>query len=195
MMAVIDNDIIFKGACYSLLSAFCKVPGAAPGDIGALSAARFVVEKKIKRAQLAGDVGVALGALGAFLDAAATLDPTADEEHLAAELEFAAQQLGVPLDTGESQLCAIVTTRAIPLLLTGDKRAIQAIEQLLASQAWLAALSGAVKCLEQLVLAAVRLAGAAAIAEKVCAERTIDKALTFCFSCHSKNVDAPSPLP
>ena len=53
------------------------------------------------------------------------LNPTPQEISLAANLEEAAAKCAVELDTGESQLVAILLQRSGPLLLTGDKRAIR----------------------------------------------------------------------
>jgi len=193
MIAVVDNDIIFKGACYSLLTALCQAAGGQVMDLGTLSAARFVVERRIRRAGIKGDVSAAVEALRTFIDGATALDPTADEQNLAAELEYAAQLLALPLDAGESLLCSIVAIRGIPWMLTGDKRAIEALESMLGAKPQLAAISAKVKCLEQLVLALVEKAGVPAIREKVCAER-VDMALTYSFSCFQPEAQPQSVL-
>src|SRR5260370_37732456 len=101
-----------------------------PKRVGVLGTARFVVASRIKRATRTRDPKSALEDLGQFLVNSIVLDPTDSEQQLAAEFEVAAQSRGLALDTGESQLCAIVLERAIPLLVTGDKRAIEGIERL-----------------------------------------------------------------
>jgi hypothetical protein len=107
---------------------------------------------------------------------------------MAADFELAAQRAGLSFDVGESQLCAILICRLTPMLLTGDKRAIQALEELLDSEDRLSSLCGKVRCLEQLVLDVLR-AGTNpdTLRGMICAEIDIDKTLTICFSCHSQD--------
>jgi hypothetical protein len=193
MIAVVDNDIIFKGSCYSFLTALCQAVGGQTTDLGTLSAAPFVVERRIRRAGIAGDVNAAVQSLRSFMDEATALDPTIDEQNLAAELEYAAQLLALPLDVGESLLCSITAIRGIPWMLTGDKRAIEALEGMLGTQPDVAGISGKVRCLEQLVLALVEQLGIPAIREKVCAER-VDMALTLSFSCFQPDAQPQSVL-
>jgi hypothetical protein len=109
---------------------------------------------------------------------------------MAGEFELAALRAGVGLDAGESQLCAVLIKRLVPFLLTGDKRAIRAAEQLLDSADRLAGLCGKVRCLEQLVLDTLPRGGETnSLRERICAETEIDKALTICFGCSSGTVD------
>lgn len=191
MIAAVDNDIIFKGACYSILHAVTQILGGQPNELGVLSEARFVVEKAIRSADFSGDINSALDAARQFIDAAVVLDPTDDEQNTAAELEYRAQEAGLPLDVGESLLCAIVMNRTIPLLLTGDKRAIESLQHLLGAHPPLAAIVGRVKCLEQLVLALVGVEGVEAIRKKICAQ-AVDRSLIYCFSCFQQDIEAQS---
>lgn len=186
MNVLVDNDIVFKGACYGLLPEILATVCGHEDRIGVLGAARFVVSKKIRKAVVNKGRDAALANLEEFLCRALAIEPTEAEQTIAAELELAALNGGVSLDSGESQLCAVLVQRIVPWLLTGDKRAIRAIEQLLNSDARLAAITGKVKCLEQLVLAAIHDdARARAMREKICAEAHIDRTLAICFSCHS----------
>jgi hypothetical protein len=185
MNALIDNDIILKGACYGLLP---EVLATVCGDdpVGVLGAARFVVSKRIGKAAINKGREAALANLEEFLHRALTIEPTEAEQTIAADLELAALNSGLSLDSGESQLCAVLVERAVPWMLTGDKRAIRAIEQLIESYARLTELMGKVKCLEQLALAAIPDdAKADSFREKVCAEAHVDKTLAICFSCSS----------
>jgi hypothetical protein len=131
MKAMVDNDIIFKGTCYGLLDEFLSPVCATRDLVGVLGAAQFVVSKKITKKNPKKGIAVALRHLKDFLERVTVVEPTEDEQKMAAEFELAAQRAGLVLDVGESQLCAIVICRLTPLLLTGDKRAIQAIEELL----------------------------------------------------------------
>src|SRR5208283_2145536 len=152
MNAVVDNDIVYKGVCYGILTDILQTHNGTGGAIGALGTARFVVSKKIKKVKLKRNESLVLEQLQRFLSSSVELSPTEDEQQLAAEFEFAAQQFGVNLDTGESQLCAVTITRLIPKLLTGDKRAITAMERLLDVHPAFQALRGKVGCLEQAIL-------------------------------------------
>lgn len=133
-------------------------------------------------------IGPAVANLKQFFDHAAVVEPTEDEQSIAAEFELCAQQAGLNLDPGESQLCAILVTRLVPLLLTGDKRAIKTLEQLLDTDTRLAAISGTVWCLEQLVVIMMKCKDADVLKNIICAEGHVDKTLAICFSCNSAEV-------
>jgi hypothetical protein len=194
MNAVVDNDILYKGACYGILADILQPHNGASGAIGALGTARFVVSKKIKKMTLKRDGSLALEELRRFLSRCVELSPTEDEQSLAAEFELAAQQLGVNLDTGESQLCAILIARLIPRLLTGDKRAIAALERLLDGHSALQAIRGRVGCLEQATLNLVARGHLALLRTAICSEPTVDKTLTICFGCNSPEVQPENVL-
>jgi hypothetical protein len=184
---LIDNDIIFKGTCYGLLPELIGTVCVEGDAIGVLGAARFVISKRIQRATVNKGADAALSNLEAFLSRTLIIEPTEAEQNLAAELELAALKSGVALDAGESQLCAVAAKRLVDWLLTGDKRAIRAIELLLDFQPTLAAIVGKVKCLEQLVLTAVRSNSTwASLRAKICAEVAVDKALAICLCCASQ---------
>jgi hypothetical protein len=186
MNALVDNDIIFKGACYGLLAEVLATVCGGDDPVGVLGAARFVVSKRIGKTAINKSREAALTNLEEFLRRALAIEPTRVEQTIAADLELAALNSGVSLDSGESQLCAVLIERAVPWLLTGDKRAIRAIEQLLNSYARLTEVIGKVRCLEQLALAAIPDdTKANSFREKVCAEAHIDKTLAICFSCSS----------
>jgi predicted nucleic acid-binding protein len=184
----VDNDIIFKAACYRLTSVFWP-PSEGATRVGVLGAARYVIGSLLDEASLSGSTDDARSDLELFLARAETLEPEADEAALAAEMELAAQRLGAELDTGESQLAAMAIIRSFERLQTGDKRAIGAIERLLDHIPVLAALEGRLVCLEQVVSACAEVS-LEELAEAVCAEPDVDKALTFCFACTSPEAAA-----
>lgn len=191
MKSLIDSDVLVKGSCYSLLERLAAaVPGVEQSAI--LGAARFVVPNRIRRQELKGNVTVALEAFKKFADKSAVVEPTTDEGLLASKLESRALALALNLDVGESQLVAILVLRAVPFLLTGDKRAIAAMESLLDVESELAPLPGRVRCLEQLVWAVVDEDGAAATRAMICAEPDVDRSLTICFSCRSFEISDES---
>lgn len=179
---VIDNDLILKSASYGLGAWFW--PDGEPASIGVLGAARYVVSHHLDRAPLNRDVEAAQSDLSELLARCETLEPTEAEVDLATEIELFGQENGLALDSGESQLAAIVVIRDIALLETGDKRAIAALEAARGHICALGVLSGRVRCLEQI---ARRLAGVEesypALADNVCAEAKVDKTLSICFGC------------
>jgi hypothetical protein len=193
MRAVADNDILLKGASYGLLPALMEcIPGS--GVIGVLGASKFVVPRMIVRNQLRGDPAMARACFAAFVAENEVVEPNSEEQQMAAFLEASAQQKALNLDAGESQLVAIVVSRCLPCIVTGDKRAIASLEDLLDSDARLGVMSGKIRCLEQLVAAAVATENADQIRRAICAEPAVDRALSICFSCSSAVADLASVL-
>jgi hypothetical protein len=177
---LLDTDVLMKLAAYGLLQAiahpFC--PPACDRQAGTVAAARFVARKHLPRKSA--NAPDAMERLEAFLADAVSLEPTEDELALAAEFEEAATEAGLALDVGESQLCAIATRRARPLVLTGDKRAIIAAERLL-QRGFMTALAQRLACLEQAIGLAVQRLGALTVRALVIAERDIDITISICF--------------
>jgi hypothetical protein len=122
------------------------------------------------------------------------IETTAEEQVFAAALEATAQSLPINLDAGESQLLAVLVLRTRPSLLTGDKRALVAVERLLDAVAVLAEAAGKVTCLEQLVKHAVMDGDAARVQAAICGEPEVDRALSICFSCFSSDRSIVSVL-
>jgi hypothetical protein len=193
MTALVDNDILLKGACYRLLATLVAMK-CGTGRVGYLAAARFVLSKKIGRGNLRGNAAEAEAELLNFLAEHEAIETTAEEQALAATLETAAQSLPVNLDTGESQLLAVLVLRTLPGLLTGDKRAIIAIERLLDATAGLSEAAGKVTCLEQLVKLAILGGDPIATRTAICKEPEVDLTLSICFSCFSPDVTTASIL-
>lgn len=187
MEALVDNDILFKAVCYDLLDELLSQNFSSTNLLGILGAARFVVSKNILKRLPEADSETAVDKLFTFIENVAIVEPTADEQTMAADFELAAQQTGVALDAGESQLCAIIISRAVPQLLTGDKRAIHAIEKLLDVDTRLRSLCSRVKCLEQLVLQSISENNASQFRISICSVPDADKTLSICFSCRSQN--------
>jgi len=186
MTSLIDTDLILKAASYQAIEPLLTAgAGTAPGYLGA---ARFMVPRKVSRAKLSGDKDRALAAIEGWFEAANAVEPTADESEFAAQLESAAQRGALPFDEGESLLCAVMVKRAVPTLLTGDKRAIRSLATLASSDPRLEALFGRVRCLEQIVLGLVEHSVPDVLRVKVCAEPRVDMALTIIFACASPTV-------
>jgi hypothetical protein len=176
----VDNDVLIKAASYQLTAEFWPCEA-----IAVLGAARYVVIGRIDRMKLVGDRRNVRQAATELIDAANELEPSDAELRLATQIETTAQRAGLSLDAGESQLAAIVIGRAIPLLETGDKRAIKALEALLESLPELNSLCGRVRSLEQKVLRCARAGDPKALANAICAEPDVDKTLSICCHCYS----------
>jgi hypothetical protein len=188
MKALVDNDILIKGSCYALLHDFVAGIPAAPDAVGLLGAAEFVVRSAILRRLGKEKSGAALDLFATFLKQTSKVEPSASEREMAAEFEFHAQKQGVALDSGESQLCAVLIARSIPLLSTGDKRATQAIERLIDHCPVLAALNEKVVSLEQIMLRTIGSKTPNSLRPLICREPSVDKTLSVCFACHSSNL-------
>ncbi|MGB8768941.1 MAG: hypothetical protein WCC92_04960 [Candidatus Korobacteraceae bacterium] len=189
MKAVADNDILLKGACYGLLPEFVgAVPGT--GHIGILGASIFVVPSKIKKQSLRGDPAVVQTRFAAFVADNELLEPSCDEQSMAALFEATAQKLALNLDTGESQLVAMLVSRSLPWLLTGDKRAIAAIENLFDADTRLAVVAGKIRSLEHLIRDVLASGIVDQVRGAICAEPAVDKALSICFSCSGSHASS-----
>jgi hypothetical protein len=183
---LVDTDVLIKCSCYSLLDQI-QSPDALGGETGILGAARFVVRNYLERRGRINDRSTAQRRFGEYLREVTILEPTDEELILASAIEEAGVRLGLDLDVGESQLCAIAVLRAAPLLLTGDKRAILGAEALQEEMRELAALRGRVVCLEQALIGITARIGVRATRLKICAEPGVDRSLTVCFECHSSS--------
>jgi hypothetical protein len=145
-----------------------------------------VLAKAVTGENISGEPEELQQALQEFLERTVTLEPTEAEIGFAADLVLLAQTNDLELDTGEAQLSAIVIERSIAFLETGDKRALSALEAELDLESRLARLPGRVRCLEQLVAAAlVDDRALERVRAGVCAEPALDTALSICFACTS----------
>jgi hypothetical protein len=187
----VDNDVLLKALHLDCIAIFWPVLAS----IGVLGAARFVIRDRIWRGKFAeADPSIEDRAAAVF-DAACELEPTSDELDLANGLEREAQRMALPLDAGESQLCAMVAVRGLALFTTGDKRAIASLEKMRGVAPWLDKLAGRVRCLEQLVAATVRDGGVfAELAPRVCADPRADTTLSICFGCLGKSSPTASDV-
>lgn len=185
MSAALDNDVVIKGVCYGLLQELVSAIPSKVSEVGLLGASQFVIPAKLRRATLNCDCEEAIGRFSAFAGAANYLEPTSEEASFAAELESIAQQENLFLDSGESQLTAIVILRSMEYLVTGDKRAICALEKITAIRDENPDLSGRVVCMEQLFSKLIVKTDATHVRDSVCDEPAVDIALSICFGCAS----------
>ena len=177
-----DNDVVLKAASYRLAQRLWTQ------SVGVLGAARFVLARALERGGTR-DPAAARVALDELLAASEVLEPTDEELATAAELERDAQRAGLALDSGESQLAAMVVTREMELLDTGDKRAITAFAAL--EHEACRALCGRLRCLEQLFVPLLEADDFDSVVAAVCAEPDVDIAITLCFACSSGGASRP----
>lgn len=190
--AAIDNDILIKGAAYDLLSEIVACASSTPQQAAVLGTAPFVCARAIQRKPIAGNKSLVQTRLTAFLANVEKLEPTDEETALAAEFEEAALSLSVPLDGGESLLAAVAIKRDLKVILTGDKRAIGALAQVLLASPHAASLAGRIMCLEQAVFLLAQASSCMVIRGNICAEPRMDTAIAICFSCATSN---PATVP
>lgn len=188
--AAVDNDVLIKLAAYQLLAEGLGVFGD-PRLVGVLGAARFVVPSAIQRHDRIRNKDVAAAEWRAVADVVETMEPSTQELVIATAIEEAALRRGLPLDSGESQLCAIAIERSLSHLATGDKRAIATAETISIECVELGSLAGKVVCLEQLVKALIAALGPDAVRRAVCSEAGVDRALSVCLSCASLTDGSP----
>jgi hypothetical protein len=180
----VDNDVLLKAATYDTADRFWTDGGL--DGLGILGAAKYVLPNVIEKRPPRKGAQPVLAALERILAAASALEPDHGELALAATIESAAQAAAVPLDVGESQLCAIVIRRGLEMLETGDKRAIQGFERMLDVMLDLAPIEGRLRCFEQIVLRAIGDGDSLhVVARAVCQEPDADKTLAICFGCAS----------
>lgn len=179
---LVDNDVLIKLACYSLLA---ELPKSTEdfASVGVLGSAPFVAPRRLAKDGLINDRESALRSLREFLSSATVLEPTEDELTLASEIEDTAVVMGLELDSGESQLCAIAIYRQAVFILTGDKRAIAGAERIREEIPALDPLSGRIVCLEQAIMGMVSRLGIEMVRSKICAEAKVDKSLAICLRC------------
>lgn len=190
--AALDNDIILKGASYGFLADLLAALPDGPFSHGVLGAARFMLPKKLAK-KTVNRMDKAKAELVAALAELEVLEPDEIEQRLAADLQFNAQQANLPLDAGEAQLIAIVITRKLAHLLTGDKRAIGALAlmpfpEIVPREA----LANRLVCFEQAIWVLCDQIGATALRVAICAEREVDTQMRICFSCASPEVQEAS---
>lgn len=190
--AALDNDVILKGSSYGILTDLLAALPGGPHSHGVLGAARFMLPKALARKHVV-RTAEALIDLNSALATLEVLEPSETEQRIAADLQFNAQQAGLPLDAGEAQLTAMLVMRELHHLLTGDKRAIAALaltqlpEPLSRDR-----LAHKLICLEQAIWALLEHQDTASVRAAICAEPAVDTQLRICFSCLAPEVEEAS---
>lgn len=182
MYGLIDTDVLYKLSIYDLFPALLSSPPPHMGDPAILAASRFVAAKKIQR-KLPHSSGVILRSLDTIVKQLSILEPTDEETEIAESLERTAAQLNLNLDSGESQLCAMVLCRNLNGIFTGDKRAAMAIERLNSMKPINGRLEQKITGLEQLVLWIAAKVNLEDMRDAICRHSGTDRSLESCFSC------------
>lgn len=186
-LILVDNDVILKLLAYHEAHFIVKEIEGAPAAM--LSIARFVIRKRIcNYVNDTNDPGL-LETLEPLLSALVQIEPAPEEIDLAAQLEETALKNGLDLDVGEAQLLAVMATREADLLLTGDKRAVVAINRCLP-----APVKHRIVCFEQIIATILQTTDYNELRGRVCAKPNVDRALTACFSCFSSDVQSEDIL-
>ncbi|MBP1843900.1 hypothetical protein J2046_002158 [Rhizobium petrolearium] len=182
---LVDNDVVVKICAYRCGQEFLEIATISDRSPGILAVARHSISSRLGRSKVLADQQGAKTEWDGLVSRLTIIEPSSEEVDLAADFETRAIELSLQLDTGESQLFAVLILRSAPLLLTGDKRAIQALEEIAPSSS-----HGTVGCLEQLLLAFLNVFDNATIRGRICAEPSADRAAAICFSCSSPSVPA-----
>ncbi len=191
LSAVVDNDILIKAAAYGVLSELAQAVAGRVDSVGILGVARYVVSAQLRKRGGVANRALAAEHFAAVLAGAKELEPSDVEVELATTIEEAAARR--QLDTGEAQLFAVGVVRRVASLLTGDKRAIAAAEDLLPDVDRLVELARRVVCLEQALALLLARTDPRELRTRVCAN-PVDTAITICFTCYSTPEDAFYPL-
>ena len=179
----VDTDVLLKVSGYRMANEFVGAI-AEKGPPAVLGLTHLIAGKQLqRRRKRLRDSGGATRELETLLGLCGQLEPDDEEIRMAAEFAGMAQGRGLPLDPGEAQLAAIVANRALPLMITGDKRAISALSQLLEEPERREAFVGKLACFEQIVSAIADLIGEVAVRQRICAEPEMDGAMRLACSC------------
>lgn len=182
---LVDNDVIIKSCCFSSARELFEKIKRNDCNAFKLGLAKYVVARYFQKSKNCANVVAASCLADKILKSVADLEPTEEELRVAASLEESALKMGVPLDSGESQLIAVLIERDARLMLTGDKRAIMAAHAVFQEQAPSRSVAGKFACLEQLVGTLIHELGVNEMANRICAEPKADRAMAICFSCAS----------
>lgn len=179
----LDTDVLLKIAAYRMADELVDaIAGKGPPSI--LGLTQIIAAKQLmRRRKKLRDMERAIGELDTLLGICDVLEPDDDEIRIAAEFADVAQDSGLPLDPGEAQLAAIVKNRALPLMVTGDKRAIHALSKLTEGAPVREAFVGKLACFEQVISAIAALIGEITVRERVCSEPEMDGAMRLACSC------------
>lgn len=149
---LLDSDVITK-LCVYAIEPWSKGRSLAARRISTSASTKFIIPKRISRARINRGKEAARAVWTSFETVAEFLEPSEYELAIAADLELIAQRNGLAFDTGESLLVTMLTERRGRLLVSGDKRAIEALFHLGGLHGSAAGAAGKIACFEQLISA------------------------------------------
>jgi hypothetical protein len=189
---ILDTDVIFKVSAFRM--AFDVLDLLVPaGEPCTLGLTHLIAEKQfMKHGKRLSDIRGANAELKKLLNSLLSIEPTDAEINQAAELEEIALELGVSFDRGEAQLVSVLLSRELPCMLTGDKRAIFCIEDVLEKVFPPNACAERVICIEQIINQIVVFSGIESVRSRICSEPNMDISLRNCFSCSLASVGQES---
>ena len=168
MIILADNDIVYKLACCDLLDSFLTWLDSPPAQVWVLPNIPFVLRKKLKNNSLA------LASLNNFLK----------QTQIIPEASMDLLMLFEQLDVGERQMLAVLVEEpSISRLVTGDKRALKQIADMLANHDLLAKRLAQTRtdCLESIMLGLIDLLGFSAVNAKASLGAESDLVLKMAF--------------
>lgn len=184
----LDNDVVLKTCSYGAGRDLVELSTTDELAPAILALARFTLRSRVERSKILVDKSAAAAELDAVLARVRLLEPTPDEVEIAADLEAAATAENLSFDAGESQLVAMLMTRGGLAFVSGDKRAARAICVVIPD------LKRQMICFEQVLHSIVTKSGLKPLRSAICREKALDRAVTNCFQCATKLIDANSIL-
>jgi hypothetical protein len=186
--AALDTDVLLKVAAYRLAVELIAIlePKGKPATLGLT---HLIAGRQLGRKRTLRDTAGAAAELEVLLGMLVRLEPDDVEVELAANLAAVAQERGLPLDSGEAQLTAITVMRDLPLLVTGDKRALGALARLADGEPMRSALVGRLACFEQVMLSIATVTGEHELRSRICAEPEVDGVMRLACSCDRDDWD------
>lgn len=180
--AALDTDILLKVSAYRLAGELIAVlqPHGRPGTLGLT---HIIAGRQLARKRGVRDQAGAAAELTSLLARLERLEPDEEEIGLAADLAARAQALSLPLDAGEAQLVAITAMRGLPMMITGDKRALEALASMLTGEADRSPLLSRLVCFEQVIAVLATVVGEETLRDRICAESDVDGAMRLACSC------------
>ena len=169
-MNLLDADALSKLAHWNLLKELAPLTGVVDAETATLSSLLHRAAKSCKKpdGKLFQDAIVAARAYH-YLEQLAPLPEPAED--------FLALVQQVPaIDPGEALLLAALRAHADALLITGDKRALNALVNTVPS-AVLASFSNRIITIEQIVLALLKSKSVDWLRQHICPYKTLDKAI------------------
>lgn len=175
---LIDNDIVIKLAQLDVYVDGLAAIGVTPRQVGSLGAMlRFMGlrRREVTRTDAEAD------RLSKALASIAEIEPTPEEQKLAASLMKAIIGAQLDMDEGEVALMAVAVNRVGVEVATGDKRALRGLPQLAVRVPAIAALRGRMICLEQIFKRLCQAQGLPRIRAAILLARHADGTLTVAY--------------